>query len=79
MSTIYFLERRVQGNAFVTAGDSNNTSTRPSTFQQIAGLGITGLSAAGGAKALNILRCFYERIEQTVRQMGGPAQPMRKM
>ena len=26
----------------------------PSTFQQIAGLGIAGLSAAGGAKALNL-------------------------
>lgn len=27
----------------------------PSTFQQIAGLGIAGLSAAGGAKAMNLL------------------------
>jgi len=26
----------------------------PSTFQQIAGLGIAGLSAAGGAKAMNL-------------------------
>lgn len=31
-----------------------NQTQDPSTFQQIAGLGIAGLSAAGGAKAMNL-------------------------
>ena len=54
VSTICFLERRVQGNAFVTAGDSNNTNTRPVYLPADRWFGYCRIKRRRCAKALNL-------------------------